>query len=139
MPYPDWIEGKQQFTRTEQIASIVDLSGTGLQDIKLFNSSGEIISGRFTIYKFPDEFYRDDYLQIYIDGILVQRLSWVESCYLEVGSWVSPILPGYYDYGGMGIMNISGLVSFFSSLEFKYYKTSFGTIRTYLELSIGIY
>lgn len=139
MPYPDWIEGKQQFNRVESIASDLSLSGVGIASVKLFSGSGEIITGSFAAWRQPDVLPEDDNLQLFIDGVFIQHLSWGESCSFHMGSWVSAILPSYYDGGNLGFMNISKASPFSTSLEFKYSKTIVGTTFVSLRVTLGIY
>jgi len=139
MPYPDWVEGKRQFTRVEYMMNALALGALGSNVIESFNGSGEILEGKILVEKAPDTFNGDDSLQLFIDGILLQKLKWYESCYLHTCSWTSPIRPGYYDDGVRGVMIISGSTSFFSSMEFKYNKSDAGTISVFSELTLGIY
>jgi len=139
MPYPDWIEGKQQFTRIERITTTIDLVGIGLQSVKSFSGSGEIITGEFIATKQPELIPELDYLEIFVDSIFVQRILWEDSAYLFTGSWVSPLSLGYYDGGNLGVIRVSKSISFFSLIEFKYNKTGIGTTNIQLSASLGIY
>jgi len=139
MPYPDWVEGKQQFSGYDVKSDSGTILAAETKSILDYDGSGELLYGLYRISGLDHIFSAQDRFYLYIDGIQVEDSWWEYMLQKPLDNTPVFVVPGNYNEFGEGSVYLKPNIQFTENITLNYRNTT-GAVYTFNTRSVmGLY
>jgi len=139
MPFPDWGKGKARFSQTLYLTYSGNILGSELKTIFEYSGAGEIIFSSTAMNNLDYSASETDRFYIYLDGYIVQEMTWNYMLRKPLSNDGSIIVPVSYDRNGGASAFFKRGIPFQSGFRVDYRNTTLNVYPYSFQATLGLF